>query len=62
MGCCALLQGLFPTQGLNPRLLCLLHSGGFFTTSITWEAPGTGDQMVKVMRGGMSFPRRHPGK
>ena len=21
----ALLQGIFPTQGLNPRLLCLLH-------------------------------------
>ena len=35
VGCCALLQGLFPTQGLNPCLLCLLHSGGFFTTSIT---------------------------
>ena len=25
MGCCALLQGIFPTQGLNPYLLCLLH-------------------------------------
>ena len=25
MGCHALLQGIFPTQGLNPRLLCLLH-------------------------------------
>ena len=24
-GCHALLQGIFPTQGLNPRLLCLLH-------------------------------------
>ena len=23
MGCCALLQGIFPTQGLNPRLFCL---------------------------------------
>ena len=23
-GCCALLQGVFPTQGSNPRLLCLL--------------------------------------
>ena len=29
--------GIFPTQGSNPRLLCLL-AGGFFTTSITWEA------------------------
>ena len=25
VGCHALLQGLFPAQGLNPRLLCLLH-------------------------------------
>ena len=25
VGCHALLQGIFPTQGLNPSLLCLLH-------------------------------------
>ena len=25
VGCHALLQGIFPTQGLNPRLLGLLH-------------------------------------
>ena len=25
VGCHALLQGIFPTQGLNPRFLCLLH-------------------------------------
>ena len=25
VGCCALLQGIFPNKGLNPRLLCLLH-------------------------------------
>ena len=25
LGCHALLQGIFPTQGSNPRLLCLLH-------------------------------------
>ena len=25
MGCHALLQGIFPTQGLNPHLFCLLH-------------------------------------
>jgi len=35
MGCHALLQGIFPTQGLNPSLLhcrqmlyCLSHQGG----------------------------------
>ena len=37
--CHALLQGIFPTQGLNPRLLHLpALAGGFFTTSATWEA------------------------
>ena len=25
MDCHALLQGIFPTKGLNPHLLCLLH-------------------------------------
>ena len=25
VGCHALLQGIFPTQGSNPYLLCLLH-------------------------------------
>ena len=39
MGCHALLQGIFLTQGLNPHLLCLLHwQVGSFTTSGTWEA------------------------
>ena len=26
-------------RGLNPCLLHLLHSGGFFTSTATWEAP-----------------------
>ena len=39
VGCCALLQGLFLTQGLNPHLLLLLAlAGRFFTTTTTWEA------------------------
>ena len=33
VGCHALLQGIFPTQGLKPAL-----AGGFFTSSTTWEA------------------------
>ena len=33
-----LLQGIFPTQGLNPCfLLSPVLAGGFFTTSTTWE-------------------------
>ena len=37
--CCALLQGIFPTQGSllhGSRLTCI--GSGFFTTSATWEA------------------------
>ena len=35
----ALLQGIFLTQGLNPRLLMSpALTGGCFTTSATWEA------------------------
>ena len=41
-GCHFLLQGIFPTQGSNLHLLCLLVlAGRFFTTSTTWEAPRT---------------------
>ena len=38
MGCSALLQGIFLTQASNPALSCLLLVGGFFTTSVTWDA------------------------
>ena len=37
VGCPALLQGIFPTQGSNPCLLHLTLGGEFFTTSATWE-------------------------
>ena len=40
MGCHALLQGIFPTQGLNPHLLMSpALAGGFFTTRVTWKGP-----------------------
>ena len=39
VGCHALLQRIFPTQGLNLCLLCLsVLASGFFTTSTTWKA------------------------
>ena len=39
VGCHAHLQGIFPTQGLNPRLfMSLALAGRFFTTSTNWEA------------------------
>ena len=38
-----LLRGIFPTQGLNPCLLRLLHlAGGFFTVRATREAQSPG--------------------
>ena len=36
VGCHALLQGIFPTQGSNLHLLSPTLAGGFFTTSVTW--------------------------
>ena len=35
MGCCALFQGIFPTQGLNT---CLLHCRQILYHYATWEA------------------------
>ena len=37
MGCRALLQGIFLTQGSNPGLLSPVLAARFFTTSTTWE-------------------------
>ena len=37
MGCHALLQGIFPTQGSSPGLMSPALADGFFTTSATWE-------------------------
>ena len=39
VGCQALLQGIFPTQGSNWRLLCLLHCTWILYRSATGEAP-----------------------
>ena len=38
MGCQALLQGIFPTQGIeSASLMSPALAGEFFTTSATWE-------------------------
>ena len=42
MGCHALLQGIFPTQGSNSSLLRPALAGRFFTTSATREALSVG--------------------
>ena len=39
VGCHTLLQGIFPTQGTNPCLMCLPpRAGRFFTTRVIWKA------------------------
>ena len=38
VGCHFLLQGIFPTQGLNPHLKSPELAGGLLTTSTTWKA------------------------
>ena len=49
LGWHSLLQGIFPTQGLNLCLLCLpALAGGFFTTKATWEAQNTNYQGLKI--------------
>ena len=41
VGCHAVFQGIFPTQGVNGHVTFPTLAGGFFTTSTTWEAlPG----------------------
>ena len=37
VGCHALLQGIFPTQGSNLRLMSSALAGKFFTSSAIWE-------------------------
>ena len=39
VGCHALLQGIFQTQGCNPHLRSPALAGEFFTASTIWEAP-----------------------
>ena len=38
VGCRAFLQGIFPTQGSNPHLLCLLHCRWVLYCRVTGEA------------------------
>ena len=45
VGCYALLQGIFPTQGWNPRLLRLLHCRRIFYCRATGEPFGGCNQM-----------------
>jgi len=44
MGCHFLLQGIFPTQGLNPHLMCLLH---WQVDSLPLSHPGTSSPLAE---------------
>ena len=48
VGCLALLQGIFPTQGSNPPLLQLLLAGVFFTTSAPPWKPKTNEVLKSI--------------
>ena len=61
-GCRFLLQGIFPTQGLNPCLWCLLHrQADSFTTEPSGKSTGRGpgnkycDSSDRYMRNICSF-------
>ena len=47
VGCHFLLPGIFPTQGSNPCLLCLLPSGGFFITELPLKPRWTSKEVPK---------------
>ena len=55
VGCRALLQGIFPTQGSNPHLLCLLH---WQVGSLPQAPPGKPSQHLYCM----GFPGVSDGK
>ena len=52
----ALLQGIFPTQGSNLRLLSPASAEGFFTMSITWEAYRIENQPLLVLDTSLNLP------
>ena len=45
-----LLQGIFPTQGLNPCLMSPALAGRFFTNSATWEAQSNSAAAAKLLQ------------
>ena len=59
VGCHALLQGIFPTQGSNSNLFCLLNWHGFFTTESSGKPnPGLSPLEKTLMLGGIGGRRR----
>ena len=49
VGCHALLQGIFLTQGSNLHLLYLLHWQAGSSTRATWEPPSSEHQLLLTL-------------
>ena len=56
VGCHALFQGIFPTQGLHPHLLCLLH---WQVGSLPSEPPGKPSKQIWIPRNSISQSCTH---
>ena len=50
LGCHALLQGIFPTQGSNLHLLCPLHWQAGSLLNATWEAHGDWQRILFTVK------------
>ena len=61
VGCQALLQGIFPTQGSNPHLLCLLHCRWILYHWDTGEAPAEAcsDRFSRIQHQRHGLKRQH---
>ena len=60
VGCHALLQEIFPIQGLNPGSLSSpALAGRFFTTSATWKAHGGGGDCIINSQNNYILHRSH---
>ena len=57
VGCQALLQGIFPTQGLNPRLFCLPH---WQAGSLPLAPPGKPSSCFSKFQISLSWLLLHP--
>ena len=55
VGCQALLQGIFPTQGLNPSLLVPCIAGGFFTAEPLGKPLKEAKTKLNIMMKARSF-------
>ena len=50
MGCHFLLQGIFPTQSLNPSLASPAWAGWFFTTVPPWKPAMNSSDSIKFWK------------